>query len=610
MCGILGSVSNKKLNLKSGLIEMNYRGPDYSSIVEYENLSLGHNRLAIIDLDSDSNQPFVIGDNTIIFNGEIYNYLELRNVLLSEGHKFKTKGDTEVLLLWLITRGIEAITDVEGMFAFAWFNQNTKTLTLCRDSIGIKPLYIYHKNENLIFSSEIKPIFKVLPESKRIDKDLLAEYLLNGFIYEPDTGFKNIRKLEPGSYEVYDLNSKLIEKRTYWNLSSIKKQKISFNDVSTEIKNSIDKHLVADVPVGLFFSGGIDSSILLSQTKSNILPVTVKSSEIEYKEAGMSSDYDYALRVGELFDVDVLSIDLLKKDATNLDFLNLVKQVALGNEELIADFTFQSSKILSEKVRDKGFVVMLSGMGADEIFAGYPRYRMVKYEHLFGFVIPLLTVFKRFTSLSKKIDRFKNYYSEKNFGMKYSSLLGYYSRAEVNSLLKNEIGTNKFEEKINKILEPAKNYSKLRKAMFLDFYGFLSHNFLVSDKSSMKASIELRVPLATKKLYELSWNLSDDSLVSFLRLKKPLRRFLLKYLPQEIVNRKKAGFNPPLDNYIKNLGSKLIVQVFEENNLYATINEVSVLEIVNDHFEQRKNNTFKIYQLLHLSYWLNENSKL
>ena len=172
MCGILGSISNNILNHSKGIKSMNHRGPDFSDSIHYDSLILSHSRLSIIDLDMKSNQPLTIGDYTIVFNGEIYNFLELKKILISDGHKFKTKGDTEVLLLWLIHKGIECINIVEGMFAFAFFNSSNNELILCRDSLGIKPLYVYQDGENLIFASEIKSIFAIYPDSKKIDKTL------------------------------------------------------------------------------------------------------------------------------------------------------------------------------------------------------------------------------------------------------------------------------------------------------------------------------------------------------------------------------------------------------------------------------------------------------
>ena len=492
------------------------------------------------------------------------------------------------------------------MFAFSWFNKSNNELILCRDSLGIKPIYLYQDDENLIFASEIKSIFALYPKSKKIDKTLIAEYLLNGFIYEPDTGFENIRKLKPGSYEKYNLQGNLLTKKQYWELSEISNEKTIKNlkEINDEIKASINQHLVSDVPVGLFYSGGIDSSIILTETRSRIAPFTIKSSEEDYKQAGMTSDYSYAVNIAEHLNLNISSIELTHKETTNNDFLKLIEEVAVGNEELMADFTFQSSKLLSQKVRDQGFIVMLSGMGADEIFAGYPRYKFVKYDYLFKIAQPILPLLKGVKYLSKKVDRFNNYFSETDFISRYTSLIGCFSSKEVSLLIGSNSGIDKFKLKLNLILEPVRNLSKLRKAMYLDFYGFLAHNFSVSDKSSMLASIEVRLPLATKRLYEISWGLKDNFLISILRLKKPLRNFLIKLVPKKLVDRKKAGFNAPLDLSINKLGKELILEIFLTNKLFATLSQDEVEYIVNNHFDGKSNNTYKIYQLLHLSYWM------
>lgn len=606
MCGILGSVSHNKFDYNNGIKSMEHRGPDYSDTFNYKNLTLSHSRLSIIDLDSKSNQPFTMGNHTIVFNGEIYNFLDLKEILIMDGHEFQTNGDTEVLLLWLIHKGIECINEVEGMFTFSWFNKRSKELILCRDSLGIKPIYLYQDDENLIFASEIKSIFALYPKSKKIDRSLIAEYLLNGFIYEPDTGFEKIRKLKPGSYEKYDLQGNLITKKQYWELSKISTDKAIKNskEINDEIKKSINQHLVSDVPVGLFYSGGIDSSIILSETKSAIEVFTVKSSEKEYKEAGMTSDYGYAIKIANILNVNIESVSLSTTDSTNNQFIKIINDIAVGNEELMMDFTFQSSKLLSQKVKEKNFKVILSGMGADEIFAGYPRYKLVKYDNFFRLAKPLLPFLKKLRFLSKKLQRFNSYYSEKDFGMSYTAIVGYYSKKEVMLLLGSDKGVNKFQEKLERILTPVKNLSKLRRAMYLDFYGFLAHNFTVADKSSMLASIELRLPLATKRLYEITWGLKDSDLVSFFYLKKPLRNFLISLLPKNLIDRKKAGFNAPIDSDINKLGKEKILKIFSTNNLFEIINQKQTETILDKHFSGTENNTFKIYQLLHLTFWL------
>ena len=612
MCGILGSLTERKLNHLEGMRSIKHRGPDFSDLYSFKNLTLCHTRLSIIDLDEGSNQPFSLGKNSIIFNGEIYNYKKLKKILINEGISFKTTGDTEVLLLWLMHKGIDEINQVEGMFAFAYFDEQNEELILCRDSLGIKPLYFYQDSENLIFSSEIKSIFTIYPESKKIDKTLIAEYLLNGFIYEPDTGFEKIRKLKPGSYEKYDLKGNLITINQYWELSRISNKKAIKNpkEINNEIKKSINEHLVSDVPVGLFYSGGIDSSIILTETESRIEPFTIKSSEEDYKEAGMTSDYNYALKIAKHLNLSINSIELTDKEKTNSEFLKLIEEVAIGNEELMADFTFQSSKLISQKVRDMGFIVMLSGMGADEIFAGYPRYKFVKYDYLFKIAQPFSPFMKHVKYLSKKVERFNNYFSETDFISKYTSLIGYFSSKEVSLLLGSKRGIDKFKIKLNLILKPVRNLSNLRKAMYLDFYGFLAHNFSVSDKSSMLSSIEVRLPLSTKRLYEITWGLEDNFLVSLFRLKKLLRNFLIKLVPKKLIDREKAGFNAPLDLRINQLGKELILATLFDNKLFAILNQEQVKNIVYNHFKGKVNNTYKIYQLLHLSYWIKSFHKL
>ena len=318
----------------------------------------------------------------------------------------------------------------------------------------------------------------------------------------------------------------------------------------------------------------------------------------------MTSDYNYAVNIAEHLNLNISSLELTNKETTNNDFLKLIEEVAVGNEELMADFTFQSSKLLSQKVRDKGFIVMLSGMGADEIFAGYPRYKFVKYDYLFKIAQPILPLLKGVKYFSKKVDRFNNYFSETDFISRYTSLIGYFSSKEVSLLLGSKSGIDKFKLKLNLIIEPVRNLSNLRKAMYLDFYGFLAHNFSVSDKSSMLASIEVRLPLATKRLYEITWGLKDNFLVSLSRLKKPLRNFLIKLVPKKLIDRKKAGFNAPLDLSINKLGKKLIQELFITNKLFSILDQNQVKHIVNNHFEGKSNNTYKIYQLLHLSYWI------
>jgi asparagine synthase (glutamine-hydrolysing) len=607
MCGIIGSINIEKSKIVNGLNKLHHRGPDAQNIYSYDQVVLGHARLSIRDLNEGANQPFRINKEVIVFNGEIYNYKVIKSKLESRGVKFNTTSDTEVLLQWLIHEGIEGVREIEGMFAFAWFSEDTEKLILCRDQLGIKPLYIYKSDAKLLFCSEIKAMFAVAPELKKIDQSQFAEFLLNGFLYEPDTGFKEVFKLKPGSYEIYNSNSSVIETNEYWEINSIKSTPSEINELDNLINHSIDEHLVADVPVGLFFSGGIDSSIILSKIKREIKPVTIKSPEEQYSNSGMTNDYSYAKQVAEIFRVHLDEVELNIEKISNDDFLSLINDVAIGNEELLYDFTYQSSKIVSKYAQSKGYKVMLSGMGADELFAGYPRYRLVKYATFFKLFKPFIFLLEKNRWFAKKIDRFSNFFSEDKFAYKYSALVGVFSRNDVKELLKKYIkqdGLVRFDEKIGGKLAMVKDQTNLKKAIYLDLSGFLSHNFSVADKSSMQASIELRVPLATKKLFEFAWNLTDRELLSLRRNKKPLRNILLKCLPESIVDRKKAGFNAPLDDFINRLGLDKTIDVLTKNGLFNMIDRLKVLNILTDHFSKKRNNTYQIYQLIYLSFWI------
>ena len=614
MCGIIGYYSKNNYDINKGLKSIKHRGPDnqdyYSKDIANKKIVLGHVRLSIIDLNEESNQPFKsdCGNYILTYNGEIYNYKKLKTKLIGDGINFRTNSDTEVLLNYFIKYGIEGLNDLEGMFAFSLYDLKENALYLVRDQLGIKPLYYHFENDNIFWSSELKGIWSLKGCKADIESWVWTEFLNSGFIYEPDTGYKDTFKLEPGCYLKINLNQDSFDKilvNRYWIPKNIVSTK---NEIHQEIKNEIDSHLVSDVPLGLFFSGGIDSSIILSQTSKKIQSFIVKSNESEYKTAGFSSDYKYAKKIAKILNVKINEIDLNKTINEDSDFLDQIRKLSKLSEEPIADFTFISSELLSKKVSEQGYKVMLSGMGADEIFAGYPRYQLIKFGKYLKWFYPFANfLLKRNKYTNKKVQRFNNYFHHKNFLWKYSSLLTPFSKNEIEKLLGKKAEFENFENKINKILNSCPYKSDLKKSIYLDYYGFLSHNFLVADKSSMQASLELRVPLATKKLFELTMSLDDNKLLSFRKRKLMLRSFLLKILPKKLVDRRKAGFHPPLDSKIQKLGKEKILNFLNDNRIYNILNKDYINVIINNHFNNNDNNTFKIYRLLYLSAWYAEN---
>lgn len=616
MCGIVGYYSLKQsytTELSNALDVINYRGPDGRGAFESDDhqphIGLGHVRLSIIDLSKESDQPFwtTDGEYCIIFNGEIYNYQSLRHKHL-QGVALRTSSDTEVLLQLYIKLGESFLDEVLGMFSLCIYSKADKSLFIARDQLGIKPLYYAFDGEQLFFSSEIKSIGQFDQKLTKIDKNCLYEFLLNGFLYEPDTGFKHIKKLPPGHWIKLDKNMQF-ELQRYW-IPTARGQADQNINWAKEIESSIKSHLVSDVPVGLFFSGGVDSTVLLKYVE-NVKPLLFKAESDEVKQAGMSSDVDYARMIGKHWNIELDEVESKESIKSTEDFLEKVESLAHMTEEPIADFTFIASLDLSKRAKQRGYKVMLSGMGADEIFAGYPRYNLVKNQKFFGLLnkllpLPLLRLSKKF---EKKAERFKTFFRYNELALSYTSTIGYFSPEETSRMLGCD-QINEYKSKLDHILEsfPA-GISDLKKAMCLDLYGFLSHNFLVADKSSMLCSIEMRVPLATHELFEKVLSIDDNDLLDRRRSKKILKDLLAESLDKNIIERRKAGFNPPLDGYIRRLGGVKLGKVLDENGLYQYLDRAFIEQTISDHFEKNINNTYKLYQLLYLSYWLKTNKE-
>ena len=616
MCGIVGYFSQNKYNIDAGVESLKHRGPDNQNYASFKvdnnsQLVIGHTRLSIIDLQDLSNQPFTssCGNYIIAYNGEIYNYKELKNQLSENGFIFKTESDTEVLLNHFIHYGVQGLNQLEGMFAFSIYDKKNNVFYLVRDQLGIKPIYYNIEGNELFWSSELKGIWALKDKKNKIDSSCITEFLQNGYLYEPDTGFKNTYKLEAGSLLKINLDKEVSKQNIlhkYWYPQKIKSsQEIIFNQINKEI----EQHLISDVPLGLFYSGGIDSSIIMSKTKNEIQSFTVKANESESKNSGFTSDYLYAKKISKIFGVELNEIKIDQAIKNNDAFLNEIYKLASLSEEPIDDFTFFSSQLLSKNVSKKGYKVMLSGMGADEIFGGYPRYRLIRYGKYFKYFFKALKpIIKNNTFMSKKIERFESYYESENHLSKHMALLSIFSKQEIENLLCHKTDFSKLEKKLSKIIDDCPYESDLKKTIYLDIYGFLSHNFLVADKSSMQESLELRVPLATKKLFELSLSLPEKEIMTITKPKKVLRDFLIHHLPKKLVDRTKTGFNPPLDSKINALGVDNIKEFLKANDIYAVLNENYISKIVDEHFMGIKNNTYKIYRFLYFSSWYKANN--
>jgi asparagine synthase (glutamine-hydrolysing) len=609
MCGISFYFSKDKSyenELRESLRLTSHRGPDSNGTYFKETnngfLGLGHNRLSIIDLSSSGDQPMMFRDIRIIFNGEIYNYKSIRQDLISLGYSFDTSTDTEVILKSYTEYGVDCFTLFRGMFTFIIIDEAKDRVFLVRDSLGIKPLYLFKSDSSIYASSEIKGL-KVFPEvDQTISKQDIFEFFNTGFLYEPSTGFEHIKKLPPQHYLEMDLKdgSIVIEEFSAPIFSDDQ------SDLRQKIANAVEMQQLADVPVGIFFSGGVDSSILACLANDTNLLFAGYD-----KDPASDLDSKYASLISKHLKAKFTSVQIEGSSTQVNEILNSFYFVADNTEELISDYTFWSTYLLSKAARENGYKVMLSGMGGDEAFAGYPRYLVVKYHSLIKFLAPIFKLLDNVSlvpnSLSKKFERLLSYIEEPDWPVSYSRLLGYFSGTELRKFFINFDDLNEvYKKKLNIIDERFIGIDKVKKAQHFDALGFLAHNLSVADKASMLASIELRVPLLDESVYAHGLNSKSRELIPVMSMKKPLKKLLYTLIPKRFIDRPKTGFNPPLDGLIQSLGSEVILN--ELKSLSRVLNLKSVEDIVEAHFTGTANNTYKIWQLLYFSRWLERNS--
>tara|TARA_Y100000588_G_scaffold392671_1_gene505460 strand:+ start:5411 stop:7342 length:1932 start_codon:yes stop_codon:yes gene_type:complete len=614
-------MENCERALSDSMSTMSYRGPDASGNFNGERtrgfFGLGHVRLSILDLTEGANQPYQskCGRYSLVFNGEIYNYRELREELKANGEVFVSRSDTEVLLNSYLAYGSKCLERLNGMFAFAIYDLELNKLFLARDHIGIKPIYYYYDptSTDFYFASEIKALKEYPDVDASLSKEDVFEFFNNGWLYEPNTGYEFIKKIPPGCFAELSFSGDLVLERYFHLVKEAAKRTSAAEDkLPVLLKQALRLQYNADVPVGLFFSGGTDSTIIAGFSPGRPKSIYASYDASALKKSGVVDDELYVDPIKNELNFDVEVIHCNESEETREDIIQSFEHVARSTEELISDFTYLPSENICKLARERGYKVMLSGMGGDEVFAGYPRYYLYRYSKFFKIISKLLrpckSLIKKIPRLSKKVDRFYSFFDESHFGEAHSRLIGYFSKDELHDLFMDESLTESYRRRVGGILEGCSVESNLKKAMYLDLHGFLSHNLMVADKSSMKQSIELRVPLLDVNLYQYAFSLPDQTLISKFSGKQPLKQLLKPILSKKLVERPKTGFNPPMDEKIMKLGSDFVLQIMERGRACEFLSKDAVRRIVSEHFSGVSNNTYKIWQLVYFAFWLKENS--
>lgn len=549
MCGILGfNWNDKKLAQELGEL-IAHRGPDQNGVFSNKQVTLGHRRLSILDLSKKGIQPMKTknGKFIISFNGEIFNYVELREDLISKGYTFKSKTDTEVLLYGYQEYGKDFVKKLNGQFAFCVYDVEREELFLARDQVGINPLYYYFKDSKFIFGSELKVIMES-GISKEIDEFSLNYYLMYGYTPRKRCIIKDAFKLEPGHYMVFDLkSSKIKEYKQYWKYKiteSIKDESKASRLILNTLDEAVKKRMVADVPVGAFLSGGVDSSAivaLMSKYTKNLNTFSVKFDHDDFDESS------YADIISKKFKTNHHVIEFTAKDVKKL-----IPKLVYHYDEPFADPSMIPTFLVSQVARQH-VTVSLSGDGGDELFGGYTSYKHYnllnaqKYYPKFFNVIAYRILEKfSFERLEKPKAFFELGMLERS--QKFARVMSYLNYQEFVSLT----GKNPSPFYSSYGREFKKGES-LNEAILIDINNYLSSDILTKvDRASLGVSLESRPPILDIDMLELSGRVDSSLKIKSGESKYILKKSLEGVLPHEILYRKKQGFGVPLKHYFRN----------------------------------------------------------
>jgi asparagine synthase (glutamine-hydrolysing) len=586
MCGIAGFNFNVDENFLFN--SLYHRGPDEKGKIKVNNFSLFHTRLSIVDIKG-GHQPFRFNEYVIVFNGEIYNHLELRELL--KEFDFKTNSDTETLLYLFIKFKENMFEKIDGMFAFAIFNVKTNTLFLARDRSGKKPLFYYKKNKNFGFASELN-VFKFL--NLQIDNEEIELFLSTGFCSSP---YKEIKEFPAGSYAYVDLNTLKIKIEKYFDIYEFyTKEKIDLNLEELDyllIKSVKDRLLSSDVEVGAFLSGGIDSGLVVAKASEF---KKLKSFTVRF-DGGFDESYLAGL-VAKTYDTEHYVIDI------KMDVKNNIEKILISYGKPFFDSSAIPSFFVSREAR-KFVKVVLNGDGADELFAGYRRYvplavGLDKIAKNFKFLLPFLSPQKR--GINMFLYRLIRAANKEGIHW-YNALL--------NDLFEDIYDfDNEKIQNLNKMIKSLR-LKNLDKLMYLDFILNLKEDLLVKmDIATMANSLEGRSPFLSRYFLEYAPRLKNKYKVNLFTTKYALRLLAKKYLPKEVVNAKKRGFEIPLVEWVNGDLRDIIMDYLNYGFYKNFVDEKLVKSIIERKINIPEEKRAKImYLLFSLEVWrANENS--
>ena len=628
MCGIAGFIDfhkkSTKSNIQSMIEPLNHRGPDGEGVSLFKSknaiIGFGHKRLSIIDLSQAGKQPMALNHLHITYNGEIYNYQEIKNELLELGHHFNGESDTEMILHAYTEWGIKAVERFIGMFVIALFDEKKQEVVFIRDRAGVKPLFYYQKNDLILFSSELKSFHEHPEFEKKLDLNAVAAYMQYGNVPTPHCIFKNCVKIKPGHYLKINLENKSQQEIQYWNVYDFYNQpklNLSFPEAKIQtkelLKSAFNYRMVADVPVGVFLSGGYDSttvsSLIQAESTARLKTFTIGVPDIGLNEA------PYARDIAKHLGTDHTEINCSEQEA-----IEMIKDLPFFYDEPFADSSAIPTTLVSKAAR-KDVTVALSADGGDEIFGGYNRYDfMHRYGKTLNSIpkavrkilvgamgnissekIPVLKDKYNFHNRYEKLKTVLNDPSEKEIML---SLSQQFNDEQMKSVMKSEFTSLPTMFQSKEMLEDFK--SPLSYMMAIDFQTYMLDDILQKvDRATMTNSLEGREPMLDHRILEFAAQLPDEYKYQNGIKKRILREITHDYIPKELLDRPKMGFAIPIAKWLKNELRDHVEEYLNEDRIekQGIFNWEFITKLKMDFYKGRKEYDSKLWYFLMFQMW-------
>ncbi|MBK8910006.1 MAG: asparagine synthase (glutamine-hydrolyzing) [Chlorobi bacterium] len=638
MCGIAGLVKCGSSAVLQKMVSVQaHRGPDDTGSYWFQDqyVGLGHRRLSILDLSKAGHQPMKnsMDDSWIVFNGEIYNYPQLREELKSKGYTFSSDTDTEIILASYDCWGEDCVKRLNGMFAFAIYNPTTQVLFLARDHFGIKPLYYWHSGEKFAFASEAKALFEVKNIAPIIDQDSVISSLLFLWTPEPKSGFRDIHKFPAGHYGIF--TNGIFQLHQYWDVPLIaekekpcRREDDLVDELRSILEKAVQRQMLADVPVGAFLSGGLDSSLIVALMRkvsnADISTYTIAFSEDDKRMEAMPDDARYARIVSKI--CNTTHHEIL---ATH-DFNHLLPKLLWHLDEPIADGAAINTYLISHGAKQRGTTVLLNGMGGDEVYGGYRKqlaalfiqqyHRLPRWLRT-GIVHPVVNrlpvaIGGKGVRLARWAQKFVRS-AERPPLDAFMFGFAYFNPDELHQLLSQDLSSIPFDDlypiqRYKQIAVSAQHCSFIDTMLYLDTKLFLPGlNLAYSDKASMAASVESRPPLLDVELVEFMARVPSRLKIHGRTQKYLLKRAAEAYLPREIIYRPKAAFGTPIRAWMRGWLGQEARRVFTHPD-FAAANYIRAdfpLRLLEEHIAGKRDHAHRLWGIYTVMMWLQAQSQ-